>query len=117
MSFSGYDAPMSEQQPGASTDSADSSGTTEDSSRDDESQSSRLEKSGPGDIGDDMLPEDLQPTKDNPLARHPRQTGEDDDRIGASVEGSDAENPSANMTYGSNAADSNGPGGSDDAAG
>ena len=41
-----------------------------------------LDSGEPGDIGDDQLPEDLQPTEDNPLARHPDQTGEGDDRIG-----------------------------------
>ncbi len=37
----------------------------------------------PGDIADAQLPEDLQPTEDNPLARHPGQTGEESDQIGA----------------------------------
>lgn len=58
-------------------------------------------ESRPGDIGDDMLPEDLQPTEDNPLARHPGQTGEDDDVIGGDTESGDAKNPSTNITYGS----------------
>ncbi len=55
----------------------------------------------PGAIGDEQLPEDLQPTEDNPLARHPGQTGDADDKIGADTEGGDAENPSTSMTYGS----------------
>jgi hypothetical protein len=38
-------------------------------------------------IDDDALPEDVRPTEDNPLARHPDQTGEDDDEIGADREG------------------------------
>lgn len=58
-------------------------------------------ESRPGDIGDDKLPEDLQPNADNPLARHPGQTGDDADKIGADTEGGDAENPSTNITYGS----------------
>jgi hypothetical protein len=41
-------------------------------------------------VSDDQLPEDLQPAEDNPLARHPDQTGDDDDQIGADREG-DAE--------------------------
>ena len=41
-------------------------------------------------VGDDQLPEDLQPSEDNPLARHPEQTGDADDEIGADTE-SDAE--------------------------
>jgi hypothetical protein len=41
----------------------------------------------PGDIGDDQLPEDLQPTEDNPLARHPGQSGDEDDEIGSDREG------------------------------
>jgi hypothetical protein len=82
---------MSEQQADEATDTGSS----------DDSGSDELEESGPGDIGDDKLPEDLQPTEDNPLARHPGQTGDDDDRIGADMEGSDSENPSSNMAYGS----------------
>ncbi len=58
-------------------------------------------ESGRGGLGDDQLPEDLQPTEDNPLARHPGQTGDDADRIGADTEGGDAENPSTHITYGS----------------
>ena len=48
---------------------------------------SALDSGEPGDIGDDALPEDLQPTEDNPLARHPGQTGQDDDEIGTDREG------------------------------
>ena len=40
-----------------------------------------------GDISDDQLPEDLQPSEDNPLARHPEQTGDEGDEIGADREG------------------------------
>jgi hypothetical protein len=56
--------------------------------------------SEPGEISDADLPEDLQATEDNPLARHPRQTGDEDDQIGAESETGDAANPSASMTYG-----------------
>jgi hypothetical protein len=88
---------MSEQQPaGASA----SPGSSEETAPDD-SGSSQLPESGPGDIGDDQLPEDLRPTEDNPLARHPGQTGEDDDIIGSDTEGGDAQDPSTNITYGS----------------
>ncbi len=38
-------------------------------------------------ISDDLLPEDVRPDEDNPLARHPEQTGDDDDTIGADREG------------------------------
>ena len=51
-------------------------------------------------MSDAELPEDLQATEDNPLARHPRQTGDEDDKIGADSETGDAANPSASMTYG-----------------
>jgi hypothetical protein len=92
---------MSEQ-PEDPTTEPDTSTETEDSgtSSDSESKSSELPHSEPGEIGDDRLPEDLQPTEDNPLARHPGQTGDDDDKIGADSEGGDAENPSASMSYG-----------------
>lgn len=52
----------------------------------DEESTSELEPSAPGDIGDDRLPPDLQPTEDNPLARHPDQTGDEEDTIGADRE-------------------------------
>lgn len=35
--------------------------------------------SEPGSIGDEQLPEDLQPTDANPLAKDPGQEGEDGD--------------------------------------
>ena len=38
-------------------------------------------------ISDDQLPADVRPDEDNPLARHPEQTGEGDDEIGADREG------------------------------
>jgi hypothetical protein len=64
----------------------------------------------PGEITDDQLPEDLQPTEDNPLARHPEQTGDDDDRIGADREEEPETAPltASDAEYGS--------GGSDDAS-
>ncbi len=80
------------------TSSSDSSGAASSSSSND-SSSSGLEESGPGDIGDDKLPEDLQPTEDNPLARHPGQTGDKSDQIGADTEGTDSANPSSNLAY------------------
>ncbi len=67
---SGYDGPMSESR---QDDENDSSTTT---SEDGEQRG----------VTDEQLPEDLQPTEDNPLARHPDQTGDDDDRIGADRE-------------------------------
>ena len=79
------------------TSSTDSTSASSSSSGD--SSGSELEESGPGDIGDDKLPEDLQPTEDNPLARHPGQTGDKDDQIGADSEGTDSANPSSNMAY------------------
>jgi hypothetical protein len=38
-------------------------------------------------ISDDQLPADVRPEEDNPLARHPEQTGDKDDEIGADTEG------------------------------
>jgi len=52
-----------------------------------QSEENQLDQGEPGDVGDDQLPEDLQPTEDNPLARHPGQTGQEDDQIGADREG------------------------------
>jgi hypothetical protein len=100
-----------------SRSSAESSNSTESGDSGSDSDSSELETSGPGEIGDDKLPPDLQPTEDNPLARHPGQTGEDDDKIGADTEGGDAANPSANMAYsaGEDNAPSDAPGESDNA--
>lgn len=81
--------------PEDSTGSSDSNESTDsgDSSKD-------PGPSEPGEISDADLPEDLQATEDNPLARHPRQTGDEDDKIGADTETGDAANPSASMTYG-----------------
>ena len=82
---------MSEQQP---DDSATDPATSSETSEDTESSSGggtgdsteSLDSGEPGDIGDDQLPPDLQPTEENPLARHPDQTGEDDDVIGSDRE-------------------------------
>jgi hypothetical protein len=65
-------------------DSQDDSSSSEESTRSDQKQD--LDSGAPGDIGDDQLPEDLQPTEDNPLARHPGQSGDEDDQIGADRE-------------------------------
>src|SRR3954454_13724252 len=66
----------------AQDDSQGDSSSSEESTR----SKDALDTGEPGDIGDDQLPEDLQPTEDNPLARHPGQTGEEDDQIGADRE-------------------------------
>ena len=81
----------------------DSSGSSDSGSSDSgssDSGSNDSDSSEPGGVSDAELPEDLQATEDNPLARHPRQTGDEDDKIGADSETGDAENPSASMTYG-----------------
>lgn len=73
---------MSEQNPSEAGAEAPATGD-EDSSKDvDES----LEAGEPGEVGDAQLPDDLKPSEDNPLARHPDQTGEEDDQIGADRE-------------------------------
>ena len=107
--FFGYDQRMSEQQPEDETTETPPTDDQTDGPTDtsEDSSASELEESAPGDIGDDKLPEDLQPTEDNPLARHPSQTGDEDDKIGADNESGDAANPSSNMAYGSE--DSNAP--------
>ena len=76
--------------------SDDPSGSSDSGSSD----SGSSDSTDPGGVSDAELPEDLQATEDNPLARHPRQTGDEDDKIGADSETGDAENPSASMTYG-----------------
>ena len=74
---------MSEQQPDAPATETDTS-TDSDEGTTDSTES--LDSGEPGDIGDDQLPPDLQPTEENPLARHPDQTGDDDDEIGSDRE-------------------------------
>jgi hypothetical protein len=99
---------MSEQQPDDGTPEPTDTEDTEDTSTDSEAsnESKQDVASGEqGEITDEQLPEDLQPTEDNPLARHPGQTGDEDDKIGAGTEGSAAENPSASMGYGSDDSD------------
>jgi hypothetical protein len=54
---------------------------------DDSTSKQELDDGEPGDVGDSQLPADLQPTEDNPLARHPGQSGDEDDEIGADREG------------------------------
>ena len=54
---------------------------------DDSTAKQELDDGEPGDVGDSQLPADLQPTEDNPLARHPGQSGDEDDEIGADREG------------------------------
>ena len=109
---SGYDGPMSEpkqddENPTSSADDTDSGDSGGDSG---ESGGESGGDSGSGGnqrgVSDEQLPEDLQPTEDNPLARHPGQTGDDDDRIGADSESGNADNPSTNITYGSGGSDS-----------
>jgi hypothetical protein len=43
---------------------------------------SETESEQPGAVTDDQLPEDLQPTDDNPLAKDPSETEEEDDGAG-----------------------------------
>ena len=82
----------------ASDSSEESSGSGDSGS--DGNGRSDSDSSDPGGVSDAELPADLQATEDNPLARHPRQTGDEDDKIGADSETGDAANPSASMTYG-----------------
>ena len=84
------------------SESDDSSGSGDSDPRvgSSESGSSDSDSGDAGGVSDAELPEDLQATEDNPLARHPRQTGDEDDKIGADSETGDAANPSASMTYG-----------------
>ena len=96
-SDTGADAP----DPSKSDDSngsGDSGGSSDSGSSD--TGSSDSGSSEPGGVSDAELPEDLQATEDNPLARHPKQTGDEDDQIGADSETGNAADPSASMTYG-----------------
>ena len=81
-----------------SSGSGDSGGSSDTGSND--TGGSDTDSGDAGGVSDAELPEDLQATEDNPLARHPRQTGDEDDKIGADSETGDAANPSASMTYG-----------------
>lgn len=89
---------------GGADDAQGDGGSDEEITKDD------LDSGAEGEVGDDALPEDLQPTSDNPLARHPGQTGDEEDMIGAAGDEERAKNPSADMGYGSAG------GGSDDSA-
>jgi hypothetical protein len=111
----GMSSPSSSSQPSSSSSSSSSSSDGSDGSGD--SGGSGGSAPEPGAISDEQLPEDLQPTEDNPLARHPRQTGDEDDRIGANVEGGDADNPSASMGYGSDDNERSGDEGEDNESG
>src|SRR3954453_8166671 len=73
---------MTEEQPEADHRKEQRSSEAEDR----EGATKNLVSGEPGDVGDDQLPEDLQPSEDNPLARHPGQTGQEDDEIGADRE-------------------------------
>ncbi len=73
---------MTEQQPEDTDAQPDESQESEDSTAKQE-----LDDGEPGDVGDSQLPEDLQPTEDNPLAKHPGQSGDEDDEIGSDREG------------------------------
>lgn len=82
---------MSEQQTDRVTDTGSSDTVPSDTGSSDtgsEETTTRGQDSAgrPGEIADDQLPEDLQPGEDNPLARHPDQTGDEGDRIGADRE-------------------------------
>ena len=80
----------------ASTDTSEDTSSTEE-----------LDQGGPGDVADADLPEDLRPTEDNPLARHPEQTGDQDDAIGADREEDPETAPltAADADYGSGGSD------------
>ena len=70
----GYEGPMSEDKPeDTTTEDAPTSGGASDATNEG--------------ISDDQLPPDVQPSEDNPLARHPDQTGDEDDKIGVDTEG------------------------------
>ena len=109
----GADAPDPSASEGSSG-SSDSSGSDESSESGDSSTDPG--PSEPGAVSDADLPEDLQATEDNPLARHPKQTGDEDDQIGADSETGNAADPSAAMTYGEDSDDEGDDSDSDDSA-
>src|SRR3989337_60539 len=102
---------MTEQQP----QDASAEPQTGQEADDAEKSGEDLDQGGPGDIGDAQLPEDLQPTEDNPLARHPGQSGDDDDQIGADREEDPETAPltEVDADYGSGAGGDSGPDGGD----
>jgi len=91
---------MSEQQAAEAANVEPSEPGPDTGSSESSDSSKELDSGEAHEVGDDQLPEDLQPTEGNPLARHPRQTGDDGDKIGSDSQTGDAENPSAEMTYG-----------------
>ena len=93
---------------------ATSSDTGSSDSGSSDTGSSDSDSSEPGGVSDAELPEDLQATEDNPLARHPKQTGDEDDQIGADSETGNAADPSASMTYGEDSEDDSNDGDSND---
>ncbi len=78
---------MTEQQPEAADAQPDDAQPDTSQETEDSPDKEQLDEGAPGDIGDAQLPEDLQPTEDNPLARHPGQSGDEDDQIGTDREG------------------------------
>ena len=96
----GADAPDPSESDGSSG-SGDSDGSSDSGSSD----AAGSDSDEAGGVSDAQLPEDLQATEDNPLARHPKQTGDEDDKIGADSETGNADDPSAAMTYGEDSDD------------
>ncbi len=90
---------MSEQQP-EDASAQPEKGQEADDAKDPKQE---LDEGQPGDVGDAQLPDDLQPTEDNPLARHPSQSGREDDAIGSDHEGDPETAPltEADSDYGS----------------
>jgi hypothetical protein len=107
----GADAPDPSQSDGSS--GSDDSDGSSDSGPSDAGGSEAGEAGG---VSDAELPEDLQATEDNPLARHPKQTGDEDDKIGADSETGNADDPSAAMTYGEDSEDDDSSAGNDDSS-
>ena len=108
----GAEAPDPSESDGSSG-SGDSDGSSDSGSSDSGSSDPGGSDSGEaGGVSDAELPEDLQATEDNPLARHPKQTGDEDDRIGADSETGNADDPSAAMTYGEDSDDDDSSSGS-----
>ena len=80
---------MSEQNPseaGAEAPATGDQDSSRDASQDTSDTEEHLDEGEPGEVGDAQLPDDLKPSEDNPLARHPDQTGNEDDQIGADRE-------------------------------
>ena len=94
------------------TSSETGAGSSTDTGSSDDGATDGLDQGGPGDIGDADLPEDLRPSEDNPLAKHPEQTGDEDDVIGADREEAPQTAPmtAADADYGSGGGDAPGDG-------